>query len=530
MHDASCRSIAPLRKALAQGTIARFRWSFGCSKLILIVGREGELYSRRRMLRRIFVTGASGFIGENLIQRQASAADRHIKILTRLTPAAHASRDGLIEHVVGDLLKPETYQAALDGCDAVVHLAAATGRATPKEYQRVNVEGTRALLQACKTAGVRQFLHVSTIAAGYPNQRYYHYAKTKAQAEALVRESGLDFVVIRPTLVLGEKSPIWKTLVKIAGLPVIPLPEGHLVRVQPVHVDDVVRGIECLLARDRFEGEVLELGGPRPMPFREFLQLIQSALRGAPGKVINVPLAPIRFGLAAIEPVLRPLMPVTAGQLSVFANDSVASENWLLAELRAGMPSIEETIAALVVAGSNGNGSNTPAPKPKRQASPLPERSQRVLDEECRLFATYLVGQPSSAYVEEQYAMAAQAHGLAHDEDFSCFDRAALKFARRGRMFARWADAYCAFFCRNGSLRRKLVLLAAILEHVAPTNEAFDRADPSNAARTFLSLAAYGLISAVSLLLGAAVLLPASVLCWIATRVVSSDVRARQGQ
>jgi NADH dehydrogenase len=482
------------------------------------------------MLRQIFVTGASGFIGENLIRRQATATDRCFKILTRRAASAHGSTDGPIEQVTGDLLKPETYRAALEGCDAVVHLAAATGRATPAEYQRVNVEGTRALLQACDAAGVRQFLHVSTIAAGYPNQRYYPYAKTKAQAEALVRKSGLDFVIVRPTLVLGEKSPIWKTLTKIAGLPVIPLPEGRPVRVQPIHVNDIVRGIEHLLARDRFEGEVLELGGPRPMPFREFLQLIQSALRGAPGKIMSVPLAPIRFGLAAMEPVLRPLMPVTAGQLSAFANDSVASENWLLAELRAGMPSTEETIAALVDAGDKGGGHKTQAPRPQPQASPLSERAQGILENECRAFAAYLVGTPPSPYLAERYAMAAQTHGLAPDEGFSCFDRASLKLARRGGMFARCADAYCAVFCRNGALRRKLVLLAAILEHVAPTNEAFDRVDPSSAARILLSLAAYGMISAVSLLLGAVILLPAGVLCWIATRTVGSGVQARHAQ
>jgi nucleoside-diphosphate-sugar epimerase len=486
------------------------------------------------MLRQIFVTGATGFIGENLIQRRMAAADGHIKILTRRTQASQAASDGRIEQVVGELLKPETYQAALAECDTVVHLAAATGRATPEEYQRVNVEGTEVLLRACKTAGVRKFLHVSTIAAGYPNQRYYPYAKTKAQAEVLVRESGLEFVIVRPTLVLGDNSPIWKTLAKIAGLPVIPLPEGRAVRVQPVHVDDVVRGLEHLLARDRFDGDVLELGGPRPMPFREFLQLIQSALRGVPGRITSIPLAPIRLGLAAIEPVLRPLMPVTAGQLSVFANDSVASENWLLAELRAGMPTTEETIAALVAAGGRGDDpktqAKTQASKPPRQTKPLSESSQRVLVEECRTFAAYLVGGPSSAYIEERYALATQAHGLAHDEEFSCFDRAALRVARRGRIFARWADAYCAFFARNGALRRKLVLLAAILEHVAPTNEAFDRTNSSGAARAVLSLAAYGLTSAVSLLLGAAVLLPAGVLCWIATRTVGSDAHARQAQ
>ena len=85
-------------------------------------------------------------------------------------------------------------------------------------------------------------------------------------------------------------------------------------------------------------------------------------------------------------------------------------------------------------------------------------------------------------------------------------------------------------FARNGALRRKLVLLAAILEHVAPTNEAFDRTNSSGAARAVLSLAAYGLTSAVSLLLGATVLLPAGVLCWIATRTVGSDAHARQAQ
>jgi hypothetical protein len=140
------------------------------------------------------------------------------------------------------------------------------------------------------------------------------------------------------------------------------------------------------------------------------------------------------------------------------------------------------------------------------------------------------VGGPSSDYIEERYTLATHAYGLANDEDFSCFDRAALKFARRGRIFARWADAYCAFFSRSGALRRKLVLLTAILEHVAPTNEAFDRPNPSGVARAVFSLAAYGLTSALSLLLGAVVLLPVGVLCWIATRAAGSDAHARQAQ
>jgi nucleoside-diphosphate-sugar epimerase len=476
------------------------------------------------MLRKIFVTGAGGFIGKNFIQRQSFAAERRFKILTRIEPATPLLKGGLVEPVLGDLLKPETYRAALEGCDAVVHLAAATGRTIRSEYQRINVDGTMALLQACKIAGVQHFLHVSTIAAGYPDQRYYHYAQTKLQAESLVRESGLDFALLRPTIVLGENSPIWKVLVKIASLPVVPLPQGQPVRVQPIHVNDVARGIDRLLERDHLNGEILELGGPRQMLFSEFLQLIQIALRGAPGKIVRVPLSPFRFGLAALEPLLRPVMPVTAGQLSVFANDSVASENWLLAELRASMPSTQETIAALV---PNKVGRSS-ATQSELDSSLLPALLSVPLVAECRAFTSYLVGCSSSPYVEECYILAAQEHGLADEVDFSCFDRATLRVARLGCTSARWADSYCALFRRNGILRRKLILLAAILEHVSPTSKAFDDVEPSSLARTFFSIGAFGLTSVVSVLIGAMILFPAGVVCWLATRIMGSVLQTRQ--
>lgn len=478
------------------------------------------------MRRGTFVTGAGGFIGKTLVERLTMTPGQHIKILTR-TKTVQRLANRQIEEVVGDLLKPETYQAALEGCDTVVHLAAATGRVAAGECERVNVEGTRKLLQACKAAGVRRFLHVSTIAAGYSNQRYYPYAQTKTKAEAVVKESGLEFVIIRPTVVLGEKSPIWKTLSRIAGLSVIPMPQGRPVRVQPIHVDDVVRGIERLLVGDRFKGEVLELGGPRPMAFREFLELVQLALRGTPGRIINVPLAPIRFGLAMLEPALRPWMPATAGQLALFANDSVPSENWLLAELRDGMQSTQETIAELVNPAGRGGQTETSALPPVEGKPFPPESSQQALEKECRLFAAYLIGQTPSGYVVEQYARAARVHGLAQDKDFPCLDRATVKIARCGRVFARWIDAYCALFRRGGALRRKLVLLSAILEHVAPASDNFDRVPPSGAFQTILAVTGYGVKFVLSLLMGTLLMVPTILFCWIATHTASSNSQAR---
>jgi NADH dehydrogenase len=465
------------------------------------------------MAQSLFVTGGTGFIGRALVSRLTASCEYSVKLLTRrATPEFETTLRPPIQ-IVGDLLDPSSYQKEVEGCDVVVHLAAATGRAAPRDYARVNVEGTRTLLNACKAAGVRKFLHVSTIAAGYADQSYYPYAKTKAEAEAVVRDSGLDYAIVRPTIVLGSSSPIWNTLLKIAKLPVIPLPQGRRpVMVAPIHVHDVARALQVLLQSGRLEGEILEVGGPDAMYFRELLEMIQSALHGRAGRVVNIPLGLIRAPLSVIEPIARPLMPVTAGQLAVFANDSVPAENWLLARLRTDMPSTSDTISALLAPGRGSDTPGTRASQPRPPRSPT-ANAKEAIEHECKTFATYMTSKPPSKYVTEQYAAAVLAHGLASDDDLSCFDRAALRLARSGSAFTRGADAFCSIFARRGVLRRKLIVLAAILESVAPTNEAMDRVTSRSAAVVLASLIGYGAAFAVSFILGAAILLPAAAFC-----------------
>ncbi len=457
----------------------------------------------------VFITGAGGFVGRSLVPLLLGATNRRIKTLHRQPVVDGAAREAGPEVIAGDLLEPSGWRGALDGVDTVIHLAALTGRAAPAAYERANVEATRNLLDACKAAGVRRFLYVSTIAAGYADQSYYPYARTKARAETLVRDSGLDFTIIRPTLVLGADSPIWLTLCKIAALPVIPLPQkSRPVAVQPVHVDDVVRGIALVLDSGRFQGENFDLGGPDPLPFAEFLSEIHRALCAKPARIFAVPLAPIQLMLALMEPVLRPLMPVTAGQLAVFANDSTASPNWLLDELRDGTATTAQTIARLTDPPPKGPGASrigSPTSPPTR---PLTDDARRILEAECALFGRYLIGMSPNAYVTAKYLGAAAAHGLAFDADLAPFDRAMLSVARKGRMFTRWADAYSAILHRGGALRRKLVALAAILEHAPPTSEAFDRPRGNGPVGALLALFLHGAGFGLSLIAGALIFLP----------------------
>jgi nucleoside-diphosphate-sugar epimerase len=448
----------------------------------------------------LFITGSRGFIGKALVSRLLATGLWQIRVLVRRPVVGDNPASRL---VVGDLCDAETYRSSLEGVDTVIHLAALTGKAAPCDYERTNVEGTKILLQACKDVGVRRFLHVSTIAAAYPDQRYYPYAQSKARAEALVQAGGIPYIIVRPTVVIGEGSPIWKTLRRVAKLPLIPLPNGGRVRLQPIHVDDVVAGIELTLSEARFEGETLDLGGPDCISLADFVAAAHRAFCGKAPRFLSVPLWPIRAPLALVEPLLRATLPITAGQLALFANDSAASPNWVHDRLVKTMRTPEKMIVTLV--------SKEP---PSRLGGQQPSSGSGigadvlVLRRECETFTHYLVSRSPTDYIRNQYEAAVLARDLADDETFSAFDRRTIRLARRDGFWVRAADAYCSIFYRHGVLRRKLTLLLAILEHTAPTAAHFDRPKIRAPAGLGANLLLTGAIFGVSLIAGMLMLLP----------------------
>jgi NADH dehydrogenase len=208
----------------------------------------------------------------------------------------------------------------------VFHLAAVTGKARPEAYVRGNVETTQALLAASERAGVARFVFVSSIAVTFPDRRFYPYAASKIAAEEAVRASKLAWTIVRPTMILGQGSPIQASLAKLARLPLIPMFGSGKNRVQPVDVDEVVAALVRLAQSAPASGTVLEVGGPEVVTMLDLLRKLRSR-EGVAGlaRFIHLPLNLLRFTLAALEKPLLPLLPFTAGQLASFANDSVAN-------------------------------------------------------------------------------------------------------------------------------------------------------------------------------------------------------------
>jgi NADH dehydrogenase len=279
------------------------------------------------MARRVFVTGAGGFLGNRVLHHLVK---KEIPTVCLVRGKAPDPPPPHTRFVSGDLLDPAGYAAALAGCDTVLHMAAVTGKQSPDGYMRVNRDGAGALLRQARTSGVRRFIFVSSVAAKFRDQFRYFYAQSKQQAEALVTASDLEWTIVRPTMILGKNSPVFASLARLAMLPVMPVFGDGRVPVQPVFVDDLAKCLAALVEEDGLHATKLEIGGPEVISMEDLLQRIRTTSGKPAAPVVHLPVGPIARCLGLMEPVLLPLLPFTAGQLASFCNPGVTTPHpWL---------------------------------------------------------------------------------------------------------------------------------------------------------------------------------------------------------
>jgi len=297
----------------------------------------------------LFITGASGFLGMQILERLEPGHYSRITLLSRKAldlpkQLAVSDNTNVIQASIHDV---DQYASQLDANTVVLHLAAMTGKAEPRDYYHVNTDGTAELLKASMLAGVAGFLFVSSIAVSFSDREGYHYAESKKQAEQKVRESGLKYTIVRPTIILGEGSSIWDSFSGLSRSSLILLPGTGKVRIQPVYINDVVKLLLGIVSRDRFMDETLELGGPDVLTMDDFVRRIHRAYRGDRGRVVHLPLNLIIGILRMVERRFPGLLPVSSGQFASFYNDGTAGENDLYQSLGIKMKTVDDMLESL---------------------------------------------------------------------------------------------------------------------------------------------------------------------------------------
>ncbi|MDP2350677.1 MAG: complex I NDUFA9 subunit family protein [Chloroflexota bacterium] len=268
----------------------------------------------------VLVTGASGFVGSHLTPALIDAG-HHVLALVRDDEAAAVverrlgpGQRGSLETRRGDVTKPGSLTAALAGADAVLHLAAVArdwdGGAT---VRLVNTEGTRNVLSAASTAGVRRFVHLGAL--GVIDDPTLHYASSKAQAMTLVRESGLDWTILSPSLLFGPRDGFFNILAGLVRMSpgIVPITGKGDARFQPLAIGDLARAAVMVLGDDATTGREYLLGGPRHWTYREIVEEVLRGM-GTSRLLVPMPVALIRL-VAGVSESLRLPFPVATDQL-----------------------------------------------------------------------------------------------------------------------------------------------------------------------------------------------------------------------
>lgn len=192
-------------------------------------------------MKTLALTGATGFVGKATVDH-ALASGHRVRALTR---REQAPRDG-VSWIAGSLDDDTALARLAEGADAVLHIAGVVNAPSPAGFITGNVDGTRRMVAAAAAQGLRRFVHVSSLSAREPDLSLY--GKSKALAEDEVRNSGLDWTMVRPPGVYGPGDLEMRDVFRMAKLGFVVLPPAG--RVSLVHVRDLARLLVAMAETD----------------------------------------------------------------------------------------------------------------------------------------------------------------------------------------------------------------------------------------------------------------------------------------
>lgn len=236
---------------------------------------------------RVLVTGGAGVVGKALC-RELLSRGVCARVITLPGDPLAKSLPPQVEVFYGDVTDYNSIRPAFDGVDSVFHLAAILLSTKTEAFERVNAGGTRNVVSACQDAGVRRMLYVSSISVTYPVLT--PYGASKLMGESIVKDSDLDWTIVRPTLVIGDGGGVEFNMFAryVKRFPVYFLPGGGKALKRPVRSVDLVTGIASAGLSPLAVGKTYALAGPDVMTMAQMASFILSNA-GLKHKMIPLP-------------------------------------------------------------------------------------------------------------------------------------------------------------------------------------------------------------------------------------------------
>ncbi|WP_159903538.1 complex I NDUFA9 subunit family protein [Salinirussus salinus] len=277
----------------------------------------------------ILVAGGSGFIGRHLCERLVERG-HDVTALSR-DPDPGALPEG-VETAMGDVTAYDSIEAHFEGRDAAVNLVALSPLFEPKggdrRHDEVHRGGTENCVRAAEEHGVDRFVQLSALGADPEGDT--HYIRAKGRAEQAVRDSELEWVIFRPSVVFGEGGEFVSFTKRLKGmfapgLPLYPLPGGgRKTRFQPIWVGDIAGMIAEATVEEGHPGETYEVGGPEVLTLREITEMVYES-EGKSVRIVGLPMGLAGVGLKTLGVV--PGFPMGGDQYRSLKFDNTTDDN-----------------------------------------------------------------------------------------------------------------------------------------------------------------------------------------------------------
>ena len=275
----------------------------------------------------ILLTGATGFVGGNLLKEMLKQGLK-VRCLVRNPSKAEAVRQSHVEIVKGDVTDKDSIAKALeDGkVEAAVHLVGILAETKNTTFKAIHTQGTRNMVEMCKAKGIKRFIHISALGTRENARSEYH--KTKWEAEELIRASGLEYTIFRPSVMFGKEDKfvnLFASIIKIS--PFIMIPGNGQNMMQPVSVKNLASAMTMAIQNSKHTNKTYEIAGPEKLTFDQIIDTICRVM-GKTRLKIHIPLPLMRPGALIAECILRK-PPITRDQLLMLEEDNVTDNNAL---------------------------------------------------------------------------------------------------------------------------------------------------------------------------------------------------------
>lgn len=271
---------------------------------------------------RVLVTGGSGVVGQSTVTALIKRGHT-VRLLSRGAAEDVKAWPVGVEAWPGDLSTPASIHGSADGCQAVVHLVGIVDETPPdRTFQRVNIEGTRAMVGEATRAGCGRFVFVSSLGADTGTSPYH---RSKAAAEAIVREQRAEWVIIRPGAVYGPGDEHLSLMLRmVRTLPVVPSIGDGSQRFQPIWHEDLAAGLAISVDRPGIIGRELEVGGREIITQKMLIDRMQ-AMTDRKVPTLPVPEFLASFGLRALN-ASGVGAPISESQLDMLREENMIAE------------------------------------------------------------------------------------------------------------------------------------------------------------------------------------------------------------